>query len=197
MKMKRFLAMPIMCLVVAMLGVAVMAASPSKSFKVHLDNAADTDRSYEFNGTSISSTTFKVSDIPGIDAALTAKDKDLKASDFNYLVGWDVEPNDPNHTFSEAPYRVFITADIGANDYAIVVHLDDNGNLDRYEIIKGATSEVSIGGINSFSPFLVFKATVKASAKTGEYAAPYIIMISVALVSCGAIFAIRAKKATK
>jgi hypothetical protein len=196
MKMKRILAMPIMCLVVAMLGVAVMAASPSQSFKVHKD-VTDEDKSQYFHGTSISSTTFKVTDIPGIDSALSAKDKDLKASDFSYLVGWDVEPNDPADKLLDKPYRVFITADIGANDYAIVVHLHDDGTLDTYEIIKGATSEVSIGGINDFSPFLVFKATVKASAQTGEYAAPYIIMISVALVSCGAIFAIRAKKATK
>ena len=195
MKMKRLLAMPIMCLVVAMLGVAVMAASPSRTFKVTNKDNKRVDP--EFHGDPITSTSFKVSDIPGIDAELAAKDKDLKADAFSYLVGYDVEPNDPNHTFSEAPYRVYITADIGANDYAVVVHLDDNGNLDTYEIIKGATSEVSVGGINSFSPFLVFKATVKASAQTGEYAAPYIIMISVALVSCGAIFAIRAKKATK
>ena len=195
MNMKKILAMPIMCVVVAMLGVAVMAASPSQSFKVHID-ANDEDRSTKFHGTSISSTTFKVTDIPGIDAALTAEDKDLKAGDFSYLVGWNVEPNagyDPN----ENPYRVFITADIGANDYAILVHLHADNSFDKYEIIKGAKSEISIGGINDFSPFLVFKATVKASAQTGEYAAPYIIMISVALVSCGAIFAIRAKKATK
>ena len=196
MNMKKILAMPIMCVVVAMLGVAVMAASPSQSVKVHLDDASDADRSPKFHGTAITSTTFKVTDIPGIDAALTAKDKDLKASDFSYLVGYDVEPN-AGYSATEGPYRVYVTADIGANDYAVIVHLDDDGNLDKYEIIKGATSEVYIGGINSFSPFLVFKATVKASAQTGEYAAPYIIMISVALVSCGAIFAIRAKKATK
>ncbi len=197
MNMKKILAMPIMCVVVAMLGVAVMAASPSRTFKVTLDYGNYDSRETEFHGDAINSTSFKVSDIPGIDAELAAKDKDLKASAFSYLVGYDVEPNDPSHTFAEAPYRVYITADIGANDYAVIVHLDDNGNLDTYEIIKGATSEVSIGGIKSFSPFLVFKATVKASAQTGEYAAPYIIMISVALVSCGAIFAIRAKKATK
>ena len=195
MKMKRLLAMPIMCLVVAMLGVAVMAASPSQSFKVHID-ATDEDRSTKFHGTAITSTTFKVTDIPGIDAALTAEDKDLKAGDFSYLVGYDVQPN-AGYDPVENPYRVFITADIGANDYAILVHLHKDYSFDKYEIIKGAKSEISIGGINDFSPFLVFKATVKASAQTGEYAAPYIIMISVALVSCGAIFAIRAKKATK
>lgn len=195
MNMKKILAMPIMCVVVAMLGVAVMAASPSQSFKVHID-ATDDDRSTKFHGTSISSTTFKVTDIPGIDAALTAEDKDLKASNFSYLVGWNVEPN-AGYSATEGPYRVFITADIGANDYAILVHLHADNSFDKYEIIKGAKSEISIGGINDFSPFLVFKATVKASAQTGEYAAPYIIMISVALVSCGAIFAIRAKKATK
>ena len=195
MNMKKILAMPIMCVVVAMLGVAVMAASPSQSFKVHID-ATDEDRSPKFHGTSIPSTTFKVTDIPGIDAELAAKDKDLKASAFSYLVGYNVEPN-AGYSATEGPYRVFITADIGANDYAILVHLHADNSFDKYEIIKGAKSEISIGGINDFSPFLVFKATVKASAQTGEYAAPYIIMISVALVSCGAIFAIRAKKATK
>lgn len=196
MKMKRLLAMPIMCLVVAMLGVAVMAASPSRTFKVFLDHGTYESREPYFHGDPITSTSFKVSDIPGIDAALTAKDKDLKASDFNYLVGYDVQPN-AGYAADENPYRVYITADIGANDYAVIVHLHKDGTFDKYEIVKGAVSEVSIGGINDFSPFLVFKATVKASAQTGEYAAPYIIMISVALVSCGAIFAIRAKKATK
>lgn len=196
MNMKKILAMPILCVVVAMLGVAVMAASPSRTFKVTLDYGTYESKEKFFHGDPISSTSFKVSDIPGIDAALTAKDKDLKASDFSYLVGYNVKPN-AGYSATEGPYRVYVTADIGANDYAIVVHLHEDGTFDSYEIVKGAVSEVSIGGINDFSPFLVFKATVKASAQTGEYAAPYIIMISVALVSCGAIFAIRAKKATK
>jgi hypothetical protein len=196
MNMKKILAMPILCVVVAMLGVAVMAASPSRTFKVTLDYGTYESKEQYFHGDPITSTSFKVSDIPGIDAELAAKDKDLKASAFSYLVGYDVEPN-AGYGATEGPYRVYITADIGANDYAVIVHLDDNGDLDKYEIVKGAASEIYIGGINSFSPFLVFKATVKASAQTGEYAAPYIIMISVALVSCGAIFAIRAKKATK
>lgn len=195
MNKKRIWALPIMCIVAAMLGVAVMAASPSQSFKVHKD-VTDEDKSQYFHGTAITTTTFKVTDIPGIDAALSAKDKDLKASQFSYLVGWDVEPN-TGYACDENPYRVFISADIGANDYAIVVHLHDDGTFDTYEIVKGSTNEVSVGGINDFSPFLVFKATVKASAQTGEYAAPYIIMVSVALVACGAIFAVRAKKATK
>ncbi|MBR2992918.1 MAG: hypothetical protein IKF31_06380 [Clostridiales bacterium] len=196
MNMKKILAMPIMCVVVAMLGVAVMAASPSREYHVTLDYGTYEGREKFFHGDPITTTSFKVSDIPGIDAELAAKDKDLKASAFSYLVGYDVEPN-AGYGATEGPYRVYVTADIGANDYAVIVHLDDDGNLDKYEIVKGAASEIYIGGINSFSPFLVFKATVKASAQTGEYAAPYIIMISVALVSCGAIFAIRAKKATK
>ena len=195
MNIKKILAMPILCVIVAMLGVAFMAASPSQTFEVRLDHPDYGDRTPYFHGT-VYTTSFKVSDIPGIDADLAAQDKDLKADSFVYLIGYDVEPN-AGYTPDENPYRVFITADIGANDYAVIVHLHDDLSLDRYEIVKGPTNKVSIGGINDFSPFLVYKATVKASAQTGEYAAPYIIMISVALVSCGAIFAIRAKKATK
>lgn len=192
MNKKRLLALPVIGLVVAMFSVAVLAASPAKGFKVYDKNMKDVTS--EFNGEAITTTTFDPSTISGIQDALTAKDKDLKVGDFKYVIGYDIEPKG---TAADTPYTVEITVDLGENEYAIVVHLNDDGSLDRYEIVKGKASYVRISSINSFSPFLVFKASVKASAQTGEYAAPYIIMISVALVSCGAIFAIRAKKATK
>ena len=192
MNKKRLLALPVIGLVVAMFSVAVLAASPAKGFKVYDKNMKDVTS--EFNGEAITTTTFDPSTISGIQDALTAKDKDLKVGDFKYVIGYDIEPKG---TAADTPYTVEITVDLGENEYAIVVHLNDDGSLDRYEIVKGKASYVRISSINSLSPFLVFKASVKASAQTGEYAAPYIIMISVALVSCGAIFAIRAKKATK
>ena len=192
MNKKSLLALPVIGLVVAMFSVAVLAASPAKGFKVYDKNMKDVTS--EFNGEAITTTTFDPSTISGIQDALTAKDKDLKVGDFKYVIGYDIEPKG---TAADTPYTVEITVDLGENEYAIVVHLNDDGSLDRYEIVKGKASYVRISSINSFSPFLVFKASVKASAQTGEYAAPYIIMISVALVSCGAIFAIRAKKATK
>ena len=194
MNKKRLLALPIVCIVVAMLGVAVMAASPAKGFQVW--DKDGTDVSAQFEGSSIRSTTFKVADISGIADALAAKDKDLKADNFSFVLGWDVEPK-TGVSATDTPYKVGINVDIGENEYAVIVHLHDDGSFDKYEIVKGKVSQVIISGINDFSPFLVYKASVKASAQTGEYAAPYIIMISVALVACGAIFAVRAKKATK
>ena len=194
MNKKRLLALPVVTLIVALVGVAVMAASPAVGFKVYDKN--DKDVTSEFNGEPITSTSFDPSTISGIQDALTAKDKDLKIGDFKYVLGYDIEPKAGNAA-SDTPYKVEITVDLGDNEYALIVHLNDDGSLDKYEIVKGKASVVTITGINSFSPFLVFKATVQKSAQTGEYAAPYIIMISVALVSCGAIFAIRAKKATK
>ena len=50
--------------------------------------------------------------------------------------------------------------------------------------------------VSDLSPFAIAKASATTSAQTGEYAGTYIIMVAVALVAAGAVFAIRAKKAS-
>lgn len=192
MNKKRLLALPIVCIVVAMLGVAVMASSATKGFKVEDGNG--TDITNLFDGPSASS--IDLSTVSGLQDKLSAVDKDVKVSDLKYVVGYDVTPKAALDTsVNPAPYKVTIFVDVAENEIAVLIHVDASGNV-VLNVIKGKATEIS-GTVDSFSPFLVYKATVQKSAQTGEYAAPYIIMISVALVSCGAIFAIRAKKATK
>ena len=192
MNQKRLLALPIVCIVVAMLGVAVMASSATKGFKV--EDANGTDITKLFDGPSASS--IDLSTVSGLQDKLSAVDKDVKVADLKFVVGYDIEPN-AGFTGSEpSPYKVTIFTDVAENEVAVLIHVEDSGAKVVLNVIKGKATEIS-GTVTDFSPFLVYKATVQKSAQTGEYAAPYIVMISVALVSCGAIFAIRAKKATK
>ena len=189
MNKKRLLALPVICIVVAMIGMAVMAASSSKGFKV-LD-ADDQDISNLFDGTVLSGT--DLNSVSGLQDKLTAANKDLKIADLKFVVGYDITPNVQLSDVDEPfPHKVIIPCDIGENEYAALIH---DGVC--VAVVKGKLTEVVFDGITGYSPFLVYKATVKTSSQTGEYAAPYIVMISTALVACGAIFAIRAKKATK
>lgn len=193
MNKKRLLALPIVCIVVAMLGVAVMASSATKGFKV--EDADGDDITALFNGPSASS--IDLSTVSGLQDKLSAVDKDVKVSDLKFATGYDIEPKATLDTTTEpAPYKVTIYVDVAENEIAVLIHVEDSGDKVVLNVIKGKATEIT-GTVNDFSPFLVYKATVQKSAQTGEYAAPYIVMISVALVSCGAIFAIRAKKATK
>ena len=188
MNKNRLLALPVICIVVAMIGMAVMASSSSKGFSVY--DADGDDITSFFDGSTLSGT--DLSTVSGLQDKLTAANKDLKVADLKFVVGYDITPNKafgPDEPFA---HKVVIPCDIGENEYAALIH---DGVC--VAVVKGKLTQATFDGIDGYSPFLVYKATVKTSSQTGEYAAPYIIMISTALVACGAIFAIRAKKATK
>ena len=188
MNKKRLLALPVICIVVAMIGMAVMASSSSKGFKVF--DAQGDEITNLFDGAPLSGT--DLSSVSGLQDKLTAANKDLKIADLKFVVGYNITPNVTLGVDEPFPHKVVIPCDIGENEYAALIH---DGVC--VAVVKGKLTEATFEGIDGYSPFLVYKATAKTSAQTGEYAAPYIIMISTALVACGAIFAIRAKKATK
>ena len=62
---------------------------------------------------------------------------------------------------------------------------------------NGKANNVYLDCVKSCSPFYLYTAKAKSSAQTGDFAPAYVAIISVALLSCGAFFAIRAKKASK
>ena len=185
MNKKKFLMLPVVAVVVAMFGVSVLAASPAKSVTVK-----DADDNTVTATVTETSETVDLTKIDGLADKVKAINSEAKLEDATFVVGYDISVSG-----GSAPYKVTVNATIGANEIGILVHKTASG-VEVLDVEKGAVGSLS-GTVNSFSPFLVYKIAAQSSAQTGEYAAPYIVMISVALVSCGAIFAIRAKKATK
>ena len=170
MNKKRLLVLPIICVIVAMMGISVMAASPcSGSWHVH-DKAGNHVNQY-FKGDPIANPNLDLSTVSGLKAAVEAKG--LKLSD-----------------------TVLFEVTVAAGQHVVVIHKTGANSYD-YAIDEYSEGLVCISGVTSFSPFYIYVGAASTSPQTGDFAPAYIAMISVALISCGAIFAIRAKKATK
>lgn len=193
-KMKKLVVMPIIAVIVAMLGISVMAASPcSGTWHVHDKN--DKDVCEYFQGNEISNPNWDLSKVPGLEAAIKAKGLEIK--DLKFKAGYEVHRDTTVEYDLEGrnPHTVYFPVSLAENEYAIVIHNGKNGFA--FNICTGPLSEVYISGINDFSPFAIYVGSPTTSPQTGDFAPAYIAMISVALISCGAIFAIRAKKASK
>ena len=193
-KMKKLVVMPIIAVIVAMLGISVMAASPCSGVW-HVVDKNGTDVCEYFKGNEMSNPNWDLSAIPGLRADVEAKG--LKVENLKFKAGYEVYRDDTveYQLADHNPHTVYFPVSLAANEYAIVVHKGINGFA--FNICTGPVSEVYIKGINDFSPFAIYVGSPTTSPQTGDFAPAYIAMISVALISCGAIFAIRAKKATK
>lgn len=186
MNKKKLMMVPVVAVVVAMFGVSVLAASPSKNVIVK-----DADNNTVSATVSESSASVDLTSIDGLADKVKAINSEAKLEDATLVVGYDVSTNETN-----SPFTVTVLTTIGENEIGILVHKLSDGSTEVLDVEKGAVGSLS-GTVNEFSPFLVYKIAVQSSSQTGEYATPYIVMISVALVACGAVFAVRAKKATK
>ena len=195
MNKKRLLALPIICVIVAMMGISVMAASPcSGSWHVH-DKAHNHVNQY-FKGDPIPNPNLDLSTVSGLKAAVEAKG--LELSDFTFKSAFDVY-RDTTVTYDLAannPHTVLFEVTVAAGQHVIVIH-EKSANSYDFAIDEYSEGLVCISGVTSFSPFYIYVGGPTNSPQTGDFAPAYIAMISVALISCGAIFAIRAKKATK
>ena len=195
MSKKRLLALPIVAIVVALFGVSVMAASPcSGSWHVHDKNNIHVNQ--YFKGDPIPNPNLDLSTVSGLKAAVEAKG--LKLSDFNFKAAYDVY-RDTTVTYDLAannPHTVLFEVTVAAGQHVVVIHKTGANSYD-YAIDEYSEGLVCISGVTSFSPFYIYVGAPENSPPTGDFAPAYIAMISVALISCGAIFAIRAKKATK
>ena len=195
MSKKRLLALPIVAIVVALFGVSVMAASPcSGSWHVHDKDNIHVNQ--YFKGDPIANPNLDLSTVSGLKAAVEAKG--LKLSDFNFKAAYDVY-RDTTVTYDLAannPHTVLFEVTVAAGQHVVVIHKTGANSYD-YAIDEYSEGLVCISGVTSFSPFYIYVGAPENSPPTGDFAPAYIAMISVALISCGAIFAIRAKKATK
>ena len=195
MNKKRLLVLPVICVIVAMMGISVMAASPcSGSWHVH-DKAHNHVNQY-FKGDPIPNPNLDLSTVSGLKAAVEAKG--LELSDFTFKSAFDVY-RDTTVTYDLAannPHTVLFEVTVAAGQHVIVIH-ETGANSYDFAIDEYDEGLVCISGVTSFSPFYIYVGGPTNSPQTGDFAPAYIAMISVALISCGAIFAIRAKKATK
>ena len=186
MNKKRLLALPVVCVVVAMIGASVMAAgSAQKNFKV--TDESGTDITADYSGDSFT-TSVKLADlgIASIEDDVKAANKEAKIEDAEVVAAYMITEN-VSHSGMKTVEILGVSGN--ASDVFVIVHEDNQGNIE-YDIGTSIT-------VSTVSPFVVYKIAVNSSAQTGEYATPYIAMISVALLACGAVFAVRAKKATK
>ena len=195
MNKKKLIVLPIIAIVVAMFGISVMAASPcSGSWHVHGKNNIHVNQ--YFKGDPISDPNLDLSTVSGLQAAVEAKG--LKLSDFNFKAAYDVY-RDTTVDYDLAgrnSHTVLFEVTVAAGQHVIVIHKTGGGSYD-FAIDEYSEGLVCISGVTSFSPFYIYVGGPQNSPQTGDFAPAYIAMISVALISCGAIFAVRAKKASK
>ena len=100
------------------------------------------------------------------------------------------------HYINPQPFTFRVSFNSDSSDAVIVLHYDSN--IDQWVIVGKADSTTSVDAtVSNLSPFAIVKASPATSSQTGEYAGAYIVMVAAALAACGAVFAIRAKKATR
>ena len=166
---KKFMALPVIGIVVAMLGASVFAASPSTGILVKATAGDGTDLLTE------DPTHGKIVIVDGQD------DQNVMGKKGTDLISADLI----NSTVNNSKFD--------ASSFTVVKVFDAHYEVGGVPTALPADFVVQ----NSLSPFAIIKATAATSAQTGEYAGAYIIMVAVALTACGAVFAIRAKKASK
>ena len=131
-----------------------------------------------------------------IKAAVEAKG--LELSDFTFKSAFEVyrDTTVDYDLTGRNSHTVLFEVTVAAGQHVIVIH-KTGGNSYDFAIDEYNEGLVCISGVTSFSPFYIYVGGPQNSPQTGDFAPAYIAMISVALISCGAIFAVRAKKATK
>ena len=186
MNMKKLLILPIVGIVVSMLGVSVLAASATKDFTA-TEVSTGKDITVDYDGSSVTASKVDLTTIDGLKEKVVAVNSEADLANAELVAAYDISDTAKKHAGDEV--LITFTA-VQKNDGDIFIVFHDG--YDEYSV--GTTPSIVV---TSCSPFYIYRITVKSSAPTGQYAAPYIVMVSVALVACGAVFAVRAKKASK
>lgn len=205
---KTFAALPTMAVVVSMFAASVFAASPTAGTKpISVSGGGYSvddiiiieDEDLEgVDGEKATDLGFSAKElqkeVDKIDSSIDAKDLEVFYTFGAYL------KSDYTGSGHEATVdlgddvTIRVSCDSESTDAVLVFHYVD----DEWEIVGKADSTSSVKfTVDSLSPFAVAKASAESSAQTGDYAGTYIIMVAAALVAAGAVFAIRAKKATR
>ena len=187
MNIKKLMILPIVGIVVSMLGVSVLAAGSAAKDFTATEVASGDDITIDYDGASFTATAQDLTTIDGLSDKVKAVNSEADLSKAELVAAYDVSDTNKKHAGDE----VLITfTGVQKNDGDVFVVFHDT--YDEYAV--GTTPSIVV---TSCSPFYIYRIAVTSSAPTGQYAAPYIVMVSVALVACGAVFAVRAKKASK
>ena len=210
---KKLMALPTMALVVSMLGASVFAAT-SSPVSALLKKATGANGADLTDGSAGQGRIVIVDDqddqnvlgkkatelVSAADITSAVNNSKFDAAKFEIVKTFDAHYEDATGTPAALPGALSpVTVDINfsATDTEAVLILHyENG---AWKIVgKSVAKAVSVETfeVNDLSPFAIAKASATTSAQTGEYAGTYIIMVAVALVAAGAVFAIRAKKAS-
>ena len=210
---KKLMALPTMALVVSMLGASVFAAT-SSPVSALLKKATAGDGTDLTDGSAGQGRIVIVDDqddqnvlgkkatelVSAADITSAVNNSKFDAAKFEIVKTFDAHYEDATGTPAALPGALSpVTVDINfsATDTEAVLILHyENG---AWKIVgKSVAKAVSVETfeVSDLSPFAIAKASATTSAQTGEYAGTYIIMVAVALVAAGAVFAIRAKKAS-
>ena len=211
---KKFMSLPVIGVVVAMLGASVFAASPSAgthpisvddpSGYLTVDNIIIIDGEDLKTVKGMKATELGISkddlqaEVDKVDSKIDAADLEVVHT-FGAYYAPDYEANGEHiewHYINPQPFTFRVSFNSDSSDAVIVLHFDSN--LDQWVIVGTADSTSSVSAtVSNLSPFAIVKASPASSSQTGEYAGAYIVMVAAALAACGAVFAIRAKKATR
>ena len=191
MNMKKLLILPIAGIVVSMLGLSVMAAtrSPSKDFTVSDANGNDITADYVgYEDAQGAGTAVDLSSVDGLSDKVKAVNPNADVSQAKLVTCFDISDYGKHSGASEKVTITFTGVARKDGDVFIVFH--DGLN----DISVGTTPSITV---DYCSPFEIYRISVKSSSPTGQYATPYIVVLAGAMVVCGAVFAVRAKKETK
>jgi len=197
MNKKRLLALPVVCVVVAMIGASVMAAgSAAKNFKVEDEAGNDITKNYSYDDYR---STYSDDEVAEIVKSMTEDDElvskvaavndKANVADADLVIMYDI--NEDVVTAGKKTVT-FTGLSSNAGDVFVIVHFSYTTGQAEYVV-----SDSPVITVSDWSPFAVFRIAVTSSAQTGEYATPYIVVLAGALVACGAVCVVRAKKATR
>ena len=176
MNMKKLLILPIVGIVVSMLGVSVMAASATKDFTA-TEVSTGKDITIDYDGTQTSATAQDLTTIDGLSDKVKAVNSEADLSKAELVTSFDISDYGKHSGNSEKVTITFTGVAKKDGDVFIVFH---DGQT---EYSVGTTPSITV---DYCSPFFIYRISVTSSAPTGQYAAPYLVMVSVALVACGA-----------
>ena len=199
MSKKKLLILPIIAIVVAIMGMNVWAVPGSQQnwVKIYKDGEDVTanfniEQISDFSGPMAPSNWKEWDEYQAVYDMIKDFDKNLTPDKFMAKVAYEIEAK-PGYTV-KGDYKVVIQSACADNEIWVFSH----GYAEDVAVgIGGKNLLPQHSSIRSFSPFYVFTATSKTSPQTGDFAPAYIAMVGVALVTCGAIFVVRAKKASK
>ena len=208
---KALMTLPVIGIVVAMLGASVFAASPSAG--THPISAVGTKSGIDYTSRIIiidGEDLLNVNGKKATDLGISKSDLQSEVDKINDKV--DASELEVVHTFGayfssaydtygpsiechsfgpNDPLAIRVSYSSSSDDVILVLHFENGA----WKIVGNADTTSSVKfTVTSLSPFAIVKASPASSAQTGEYASPYLVMVASALVACGALFMIHAKK---